>query len=439
MNYLCIENNGVCPIQGFDLLGASTARGTGKIGQFGTGAKHAILVLLRNGIAPIVYLGETPVKFSTDDEFMGDKKFERVYYRVGNAERTKTSMSTEFGELDWGKNMDMALREFISNAIDQNDGQAPILNITNKVRGEEGTTRIFVEFNTAVRKYYADIENRFLHFGDGKNADKVFFPNDENNGPAIYRKGVYVKRIGLTYGRAPALFNYNFPDLDIDECRNLEGDRGENRIGREILQNKQLFIAIIRHLNNNGNCWEHDALGSWHFAYYHASKDITKWWKDTFGDLTITASDSVHEFALRKGIPCLRLKEGWVSTLSKCGIPTMDKCVSPLVEKGCVEIPTEDNTQKIFDKVWNTLVEFSLHSNKVKPELKMFEKHQEGQSMIHGYYKDNVVYIHKDYATYHTILHEIGHHITGAEDKTHDFQEFFCKVSAKLLEKHYPI
>jgi hypothetical protein len=48
--FLCVQNFGVAPIEGYLLLGVSTTRDcgvSGTIGQFGSGAKHAINTLLR--------------------------------------------------------------------------------------------------------------------------------------------------------------------------------------------------------------------------------------------------------------------------------------------------------------------------------------------------------------------------------------------------------
>ena len=45
--FLCIQNPGVAPVEGFTLLGVSTTRDCGvegTIGQFGSGNKHAINV-----------------------------------------------------------------------------------------------------------------------------------------------------------------------------------------------------------------------------------------------------------------------------------------------------------------------------------------------------------------------------------------------------------
>ena len=69
--FLCIQNPGVAPVEGFTLLGVSTTRDCGvegTIGQFGSGNKHAINVLLRAGLKVIVYCGKTRLDFQTRDE-----------------------------------------------------------------------------------------------------------------------------------------------------------------------------------------------------------------------------------------------------------------------------------------------------------------------------------------------------------------------------------
>ena len=60
--YLKIENPGVCPTEGFILLGATSKRLADNdspftIGQFGSGNKHAVNVLLRAKLYPIVFCG----------------------------------------------------------------------------------------------------------------------------------------------------------------------------------------------------------------------------------------------------------------------------------------------------------------------------------------------------------------------------------------------
>ena len=52
--FLKIENVGACPPEGFTVLGVSladTSEHEGVIGQFGSGNKHGVAVLLRHGLS----------------------------------------------------------------------------------------------------------------------------------------------------------------------------------------------------------------------------------------------------------------------------------------------------------------------------------------------------------------------------------------------------
>src|SRR5690606_35030575 len=115
--FVLIENRGELPIQGF-ILGASTSRGEpDKIGQFGSGSLFAVLTLLRHGVKFYIYSGEDLVDFYVEDDILSNKVLQVVKYRYRGKEYN-TGTCLEFGEIDW-TTTDMALREFISNAIDQ--------------------------------------------------------------------------------------------------------------------------------------------------------------------------------------------------------------------------------------------------------------------------------------------------------------------------------
>ena len=61
--FLLVQNPGVAPVEGFTLLGVSTTRDCGvegAIGQFGSGNKHAINVLLRAGLKVCRLLRQDP-------------------------------------------------------------------------------------------------------------------------------------------------------------------------------------------------------------------------------------------------------------------------------------------------------------------------------------------------------------------------------------------
>jgi len=124
---LLIQNPGAAPVEGYTLLGVSTTRNcgvAGTIGQFGSGAKHAINTLLRAGLKLLIYCGKTRLEFATRDDTVNDglvtKPIKRVVCRLGGTSSKTLDMGwcLDFGAIDW-TDLSMALREFVANAIDR--------------------------------------------------------------------------------------------------------------------------------------------------------------------------------------------------------------------------------------------------------------------------------------------------------------------------------
>ena len=96
--YLLVQNPGVAPVEGYTLLGVSTTRNcgvAGTIGQFGSGAKHAINTLLRAGLKLLIYCGKTRLEFTTRDDTVNDglvsKPIKRVVCKLGGTAGAWTS------------------------------------------------------------------------------------------------------------------------------------------------------------------------------------------------------------------------------------------------------------------------------------------------------------------------------------------------------------
>ena len=163
--YLRIENIGVAPADAFTVLGVSMAdqsSNAGMIGQFGSGSKHSIALLLRNELQPIVFAGNLKLEFSTRPQVVSDsqatKRFERVVVKFGGTDANGVSRSAtedlgfvlDFGRLDWDE-VAMGLREFVSNAIDRSirekgdwSGVAVDVVSESQVRAKAGHTRVFI-------------------------------------------------------------------------------------------------------------------------------------------------------------------------------------------------------------------------------------------------------------------------------------------------------
>ena len=177
--YLKIENIGVCPPEGFTVLGVSladTSTNEGVIGTFGSGNKHGVAVLLRNGLPPVVFAGTLKLEIRTRPQTVADsqasKEFGRVVVKYGGTDpMTGASRSStedlgfvlEYGKQDWNE-VALALREFVSNAIDRSirewgDWSGVKIEIVeeSQVRAKRNHTRVFVPMNAEVLEFYNNL------------------------------------------------------------------------------------------------------------------------------------------------------------------------------------------------------------------------------------------------------------------------------------------
>ena len=132
--YLKIENPGICPVEGFILLGATSKRLADNdspycIGQFGSGqqARRQCPVACQAVPRRLLRQSSAGVRDQAgQDEGPGRRAgYNRVVVKHGGTDEDGTSVTyteelsqtDEYGVLDWNC-LGMAFREFVSNAID---------------------------------------------------------------------------------------------------------------------------------------------------------------------------------------------------------------------------------------------------------------------------------------------------------------------------------
>ena len=210
----------------------------------GRGNKHAINVLLRAGLKVFVYCGKTRLDFQTRDDEIDDgltrKQIKRVVCKLsGTSTRTiDLGWVLDFGAIDWSE-IGMALREFISNAIDrtireENGEFLPALEderlFVSLSAGREGRgegrlhprLRRGQRGSAAVRGRIAQAFSAFLARPVAGQAVVLAQGRPQPNGKktaVIYRAGVYVREVEQG---DESIYDYNFKvaELQIDECRN---------------------------------------------------------------------------------------------------------------------------------------------------------------------------------------------------------------------------
>lgn len=475
--YLKIENPGVAPSESFTLLGASTKRGSDNsktIGKFGSGNKHGIAVCLRNSLAPVVFAGNLKMEFATRPQVVDDgirkSNFNRVVVKFGGKDEDgKSRTSTEdlgyvleYGSADWNS-VSLALREFVSNAIDRAieqgehdfaaqwvkdnpgkwvDGTFPdpmdrdefatalkkyretatdYKNVTvsvveeNQVRAKSGTTRVFVPLTADVLEFYNNLGKWFLHFSEPESLHKTILPKRNRNlgdrkAAVIYRRGVRVREFESS--DVPSLFDYNLENLELDEARKVDDWRVRNSAGQAMIDGgADVLAAVLQSFSNNKKVWEHEfdnyALEpSWRDTPEKLAARETVW-KDTFDKVfgldSVIATADGGETAARKGYKVVNAPAAFVSAAGKYGVRTPEKVLTQDDRDGREVLDATPDATAAVDWVWSVVEGHGMTNGKAKPPVKCFRQIMQGGAQTLGFYRNGVVYFNTDIAGYGTL------------------------------------
>lgn len=469
---LLIQNDGVAPVESFTLLGASTTRDSsvdGVIGQFGTGAKQAVNVLLRAGLDIRVYCGMTCIRFFTKpvtltDEF-GTKTMQRVCAKL-SGDRNKTldlGWVLDFGAIDWN-DVSMALREFVSNAIDrtrkaqlsvreaQQEGLLRVALVEdNTMRACSTATRIYVQVNEDVERYFNELPKRFLQFSQDPLRYTKLEPKADRNlsggtGAVIYREGVYVCELPGT-----SICDYNFTkdELPIDESRNLNEYVVRSRIAK-LYANAEpaALVRVIRAIVDGVKCME-ASLDSFYLkddytTPVNKAKQKENWqkaWSLVAGDGVLCQNSKLAaEGIIRKGYtPAVLDNSTWFDALVARGVPSQNDVLNLNELKGRVETTPSYAAHKAVQTVWEWIELADMTKGKPCPGVMGFDEvTTDGGASCHGYYtpgRDYVV-IRNDLTgalVLTAALEEITHYVSGAGDNSRDFQNFLMNMIVRFM------
>lgn len=483
--YLKIENVGTCPPEGFTVLGVSladTSDRQGVIGQFGSGNKHGVAVLLRNELAPIVFAGTLRLEFGTKPQTVSDsltsKDFARVVVKYGGtdpitgASRSSTEdlgFVLDYGKQDWSE-VSLALREFVSNSIDRSirengDWSGVKIEIVDEsqVRAKRDHTRVFVQMNADVLQFYNDLGKWFLHFSEPESLSKAILPKRNRNlgdrkAAVIYRRGVRVREFESS--DTESLFDYNLNDLTIDEARKASDWDVRHHCGRALAgADKEVLAALFQHLLNSDKAvWEFSFDT---YALQPSYRDNTedenrkaRNWQEAFAfvageDAVLTSEGSIDQLE-RKGFKPVKAPEGIVNAATRYGVQTPASVLSADELLGREITDASPDAQAAVDLVWELIEEVGLSNSKAKPPVKCFTSILDGGVMLNGYYRNGEVFINADLAGHGSeaagrtalsnrlvkvALEEVAHYVTGATDNSRDFQDFLLELVVKLARQ----
>jgi hypothetical protein len=450
---LLIENQGEAPIESFTVLGDSGTRhrdDAGLIGQFGSGNKHAVNVLLRNNIPFYIYLGKTKLEFYYEVKRVTEADGTvRESYPVkcrlsGDKNRTiNCGWTLEFGALDWTK-VSMAIREFVSNALDCSKimGSEAIVKPEPNKRAKAGTTRIYIDFsNEAVKSYYQDLGKHFLHFSsDPSQSTETFLrKNPESVGPLVYFEGVLINELRATKASA---FDYNFKkgEIRIDECRNLDEYALRARIAQLINTAPPEIIARFFEEMSQGEVYE-STLDEFYLNYEQGEEQQNNWkeaWTAFAGDAIIAtesmASSGVAQHVEAKGHRVKAVKsDAFVKAAKSMGVKDISEVIGAHAASGKIECDPTDAALEAVNAVWGWCEQLNMTNRKDKPIVMSFRDIMDGGGECLGYWKHgaNEVFIRDDIAgkiALKTAMEEVAHYITGSGDNSRDFQNFLIDL-----------
>lgn len=468
--YMMIQNPGVAPKESFTLLGASTKKGAsgGVIGQFGSGNKHGVSVCLRHKLEPVVFAGNLKMTFGTRDQNVNDgnkdTNFERVFVKYSGKEGEVNRSATEdlgfvldYGSQDWS-GVELALREFISNAIDRaiEEGQNKFyrnyvrevmdnehhpswnesqkqdyfkalreygetamdfkdveiqLVAENQVRAKSGCTRVFVPMNDDVFKFYNNVGKWFLHFSEPENLNKTILPKKNRNlvdgvqRAVIYRRGVRVREFESS--DLPSLFDYNLNNLKMDESRTVD-DWNVRQAAALVFRDasKEIVAQLINCFFNNKKVWEYefDAFGlkpSFNDSEESKKKRQTVWMEamnSVCGEDSILACSGQGEMALRKGYKVVTAPEAFVIAAGQYGLRTPEKILSQDDRDGREILEPTAEAVTALNYMWEMVESVGMTNGKEKPYVKCFTQMMNAGMVVSGFQRDTGVYINLDIA-----------------------------------------
>lgn len=208
MNHLRITNKGLICAEDLTLIGSSTKRDqAGKIGMFGSGWKYALAWLLRNECKPVIYSGKKRIEIDSTVKLHRDNPVHII-----TVDGQETSLTTQMGPKWTGW---MALREILSNAIDE--GEHTLSTVWNpEFYGVDGQTSIFIPMNGELSEVMMKYD---MYFAFNRKESYVtpfgrMFVKSEPSPMNVYRKGIRCFDSQLN-----SIIDFDFENIDINEDR----------------------------------------------------------------------------------------------------------------------------------------------------------------------------------------------------------------------------
>ncbi len=464
-DYLMIENPGTVGMGLLTILGASGSRGReSQIGQFGSGTKQSIALLLRRGVKTTLFSGKNGFKFGTKLRYEKDARdqqvpiYEVVMEQIAGDSKKTTNLGFDvgMGSIDWTR-VGMAIREFISNAADASldlTGGYGDVNITyvfeKDIKGVEGKTRVFVERTEEIDEYVRDIRTNFLIFDRDWDRERKVLPKRSRHDPVrIYRKGVLVYE-----GEGECLFNYNLNDISLNESREIRFNDARYGVSEAIKhadsETLHEFLTAVKDRRPVFEVKDIDpyTLGVDYNDDTETVTRITETWNEAFkavyGDKGILCDTTFGETGVaRKGYEPVRVGPALRSALATFQLPTSDSVLSHAEQNGREILPLTEGQTARMTRIWDKLVALGVTDGRKMPPLEGFTTFMKETGTTEAYFDPmtgkvgmSTDVLDDDGHRFPAIaVEEYAHAVTGASDETRMLQDWAFRVIGLLMKE----
>lgn len=220
MTAIVFETPGLIDVRAFTTMGISSKPNSdAPIGQFGTGLKYAIAVLVRMGAEPVVWIGKDQYVFYKHPTTFRDKSFDLVMMRAKRWPQRlwrdhELPFTTEYGKFwkPW-----QAFRELEANTRDEGGTTFETREDTGQdIIGRPLMTRIVVE-HPEFYEAWQDKDGVFLPRASAVLKKDEILEVFEGESPFLYYHGMRVYELPK-----PSMFTYNIVrHVELTEDRTL--------------------------------------------------------------------------------------------------------------------------------------------------------------------------------------------------------------------------
>lgn len=389
------SNPGHMDILAATTLGVNAKTNDSPIGYFGTGLKYAIATLLRNGHVIRISIGKTLHTFSASPMESRGTTFEIVEMMINGKERRTLGFTTALGK-NWG--IREAYREIYSNMLDEGG------EFTTSHRGE-GFTTIEVQ-----GKEFSEFHPKRDDASTGiilptNLTDKLVYKNEaveiyDHPGEQFYYKGFATLKINT-------LQTYNYLDgMQLTEDRTVDIWSVRARVMQLACYHELPTSVMEKLLLAPSNCFENSLNFSYEFpapSNLEAMESLVQ----QYGEL-VNPSARKRLFELgRKNKKNFKVVPG--NDLTPDERDVVESCVLLLYEHGLKMVWSLEIVEDLPDDQWG-------HWDRADRKIRIVRR---------------ILASRRQFLC--TLLEEVFHARSDAQDFTREFQNYFLTSVAALL------